>query len=179
MDSMAKPDEAAAARDTSNQTVARDTTRDSTLQNPPGYRGMERDTTAVPPGAASQPVDTFLQRQGTGAPQDTMGYGGLEKDTTGQQQTRETETPSDTPAHVPGWPIRTQPAGWVEWTRPTTWAGWTRPRPIRRTPAADASGTGTTTPRTAVTVRGVVRTRPTYFSIVFAIVCSCMLLVPS
>jgi len=40
---------------------------------------MERDTTQVPPGAASQPVDTFLQRQGTGAPQDTMGYSGIER----------------------------------------------------------------------------------------------------
>lgn len=64
------------------------TAQDTTTQNPPGYRGMERDTSQVPPGAAAEPVDTFLQRQGTGAPQDTMGYSGLEHgdsaaDTTG------------------------------------------------------------------------------------------------
>jgi hypothetical protein len=90
----------AAARDTSATTTASDT---SGVQNPPGYRGMERDTTAVPPGAASAPVDTFLQRQGTGAPQDTMGYSGIERDTTGQQQQRETENPSDSTGRtVPG-----------------------------------------------------------------------------
>jgi hypothetical protein len=90
----------AAARDTSTTTTASDT---SGVQNPPGYRGMERDTTAVPPGAATAPVDTFLQRQGTGAPQDTMGYSGLERDTTGQQQQRETENPADSSGRtVPG-----------------------------------------------------------------------------
>ena len=107
MDGMAKPDEAAAPardtgsiQDTTDRTTARDT---GAVQNPPGYRGMERDTTAVPPGAATQPVDTFLQRQGTGAPQDTAGYGGLEKDTTGQGQARETENPSDSSGRtVPG-----------------------------------------------------------------------------
>ena len=43
---------------------------------PPGYSGMERDTT----GVEHQPtaVDTFLNEQGTGVPTDTMGYGGLE-----------------------------------------------------------------------------------------------------
>jgi hypothetical protein len=59
--------------------AARDTTQ---VKNPPGYAGMERDTTQVPPGATEAPVDTFLQRQGTGAPQDTMGYSGIERDTT-------------------------------------------------------------------------------------------------
>jgi hypothetical protein len=59
---------------------------------PPGYSGMEQDTT----GAEPQPtgVDTFLNEQGTGVPTDTAGYGGLEQpdtsgmtgtDTTGQQ----------------------------------------------------------------------------------------------
>jgi hypothetical protein len=97
--SMAKPEDqpTAAARDTSSTRTASDT---SGVQNPAGYRGMERDTTAVPPGAATQPVDTFMQRQGTGAPQDTMGYSGLERDTTGQQQQRETVNPSD--STVPG-----------------------------------------------------------------------------
>lgn len=81
---MAKPDESiGAARDTSTTTA-----RDTGVQNPPGYRGMERDTTAVPPGAASQPVDTS---------------GALEKDTTGQGQQRETTTPSDSSGRtVPG-----------------------------------------------------------------------------
>ena len=68
-------DEAAAARDT--------TTTDTLGQNPPGYRGMERDTTIAPP--SQEPSDTFLQNQGTGAPQDTLGYSGAERiDTTGQ-----------------------------------------------------------------------------------------------
>jgi hypothetical protein len=63
-------DETAAAQDTSE------------VQNPPGYRGMERDTTLVPPD--TQPADTFLQEQGTGVPEDTAGYSGLEQpDTTG------------------------------------------------------------------------------------------------
>jgi hypothetical protein len=63
-------DETAAAQDTSE------------AQNPPGYRGMERDTTLVP--VDSQPADTFLQEQGTGVPEDTAGYSGLEQpDTTG------------------------------------------------------------------------------------------------
>jgi hypothetical protein len=53
-------------------------------QNPPGYRGMERDTTQVPEDSLKQPVDTFLEQQGTGTPSDTAGYGGLEHpDTTG------------------------------------------------------------------------------------------------
>jgi hypothetical protein len=71
------PDQAAAARDT---TTARDTT-----QNPPGYRGMERDTSVAP---QRQPTasDTFLQKQGQGTPQDTAGYSGIERvDTTGQK----------------------------------------------------------------------------------------------
>ena len=56
--------------------------RDTTPSPPPGYSGMERDTTQPQP--AQTPTDTFLQRQGTGAPQDTMGYSGIERvDTTG------------------------------------------------------------------------------------------------
>jgi hypothetical protein len=69
-------DEAAAA--------PQDTTE---AQNPPGYRGMERDTTQVPTDSQPTPVDTFLQEQGTGVPEDTAGYGGLEQpDTTGAAQ---------------------------------------------------------------------------------------------
>jgi hypothetical protein len=56
--------------------------RDTTTENPPGYRGMERDTAISPTG---QPSDTFLQNQGTGQAQDTAGYSGMERvDTTGQ-----------------------------------------------------------------------------------------------
>lgn len=77
-----QPEQAAAARDTT--TTGRDSVG-SQAQNPPGYRGMERDTTAVPQQQQT-PTDTFLQRQGTGAPQDTAGYSGIERvDTTGQQ----------------------------------------------------------------------------------------------
>jgi hypothetical protein len=71
------PEQAGAARDTSS---VRDTT-----QNPPGYRGMERDTSVAP---QRQPTasDTFLQKQGQGTPQDTAGYSGIERvDTTGQK----------------------------------------------------------------------------------------------
>src|SRR3954463_10712023 len=79
----AKTDESAAAKDTTS--TGRDTLSGQT-ENPPGYRGMERDTTQVPAGATQAPVDTFLQKQGTGSPQDTAGYSGMERDTTGQGQ---------------------------------------------------------------------------------------------
>ena len=72
------------ARDTDETAAARDTTTTTdTLQNPEGYRGMERDTTIAPP-VEQQPSDTFLQNQGVGTPQDTSGYTGAERvDTTG------------------------------------------------------------------------------------------------
>jgi hypothetical protein len=63
MDSMAKPDETAAARDTSTRTPARDTA----VQNPPGYRGMERDTTA---GLEKDTTDRIRE---TETPSDTSG----------------------------------------------------------------------------------------------------------
>jgi len=53
--------------DNTRTATAQDTT---SVQNPPGYRGMERDTTAVP-AKPETPVDTLLQRQGTGATHDT------------------------------------------------------------------------------------------------------------
>lgn len=86
----AREDEAAAARDT--------TTSDTLggAQNPPGYRGMERDTT-IAPAAGQQPSDTFLQNQGVGTPQDTSGYSGAERvDTSGQAnpQPGQTDTTS-------------------------------------------------------------------------------------
>ncbi|MFL5495880.1 MAG: hypothetical protein ACJ8DC_15965 [Gemmatimonadales bacterium] len=58
-------------------TTARDT---STVQNPPGYQGMPRDT-ATTPTSAKTPVDTLLQRQGTGATHDTSDYTRIERDT--------------------------------------------------------------------------------------------------
>ena len=86
----AQPEQTGAARDTT--TTGRDTLagRDTT-QNPPGYRGMERDTTMAP---STQPTasDTFLQKQGQGTPQDTAGYSGAERiDTTGQHQANPSE----------------------------------------------------------------------------------------
>jgi len=53
-------------------------------QNPPGYRGIETDTTMLPHG--QQPVDTFLQKQGTNPRADTAGYSGAERDTTGMRR---------------------------------------------------------------------------------------------
>ncbi len=71
---MAKPEDQAGA-------APQDT---SDAQNPPGYRGMERDTTQAPTDSQPTPSDTFLQQQGTGVPEDTAGYSGLEHpDTTG------------------------------------------------------------------------------------------------
>jgi len=63
--------------------AARDTT---TTAVPPGYSGMERDTTMAPDRAPTA-VDTFLETQGTGVPADTEGYSGLEHpDTSGMSQ---------------------------------------------------------------------------------------------
>src|SRR5687768_4267895 len=59
-------------------TATTDTVTDTTAQNPPGYRGMERDTTMVPPDR-QQPVDTFLEKQGTDPQADTAGYSGMER----------------------------------------------------------------------------------------------------
>jgi hypothetical protein len=83
------PDQSAAARDTT--TTGQDTLTGQT-DNPPGYRGMEQDTTQNPTGQT--PSDTFLQNQGQGTPQDTSGYSGMERvDTTGQaNQQGQTDT---------------------------------------------------------------------------------------
>ena len=80
------PDQSAAAMDT---TTGQDTLTGQT-ENPPGYRGMEQDTTQAP--TQQTPTDTFLQNQGTGAPQDTAGYSGMERvDTTGQAGQQQTQ----------------------------------------------------------------------------------------
>jgi hypothetical protein len=82
-------DQSAAAKDTT--TTGRDTLNGQN-ENPPGYRGMEQDTTQAPVGQT--PSDTFLQNQGQGTPQDTAGYSGMERvDTTGQaNQQNQTDT---------------------------------------------------------------------------------------
>jgi hypothetical protein len=88
-DDTTQPSQAAAARDT---TMVNDTSagRDTT-QNPPGYRGMERDT-SISPSHQQTPSDTFLQKQGQGTPQDTAGYSGIERvDTSGQHQANPSE----------------------------------------------------------------------------------------
>jgi hypothetical protein len=80
-------DQSAAARDT---TTTQDTLNGQN-ENPPGYRGMERDTTQTPTGQT--PSDTFLQNQGQGTPQDTAGYSGMERvDTTGGQVNQQGQT---------------------------------------------------------------------------------------
>ena len=86
--------------DTDETAAARDTTVTDTLggdaQNPPGYRGMERDTAVAPP-SDQEATDTFLQNQGTGQAQDTAGYSGMgQVDTTGQAQTDTTTFGADT-----------------------------------------------------------------------------------
>jgi hypothetical protein len=94
----------ACARNVEETGTARvqDTTAVSdTTQNPPGYRGMEQDTTMVPP-AQQQPVDTFLEQQGTEPEADTAGYSGMERDTTMQQDTTtQRETQTDTTGYQP------------------------------------------------------------------------------
>ena len=97
-DNNPQPNERAAAHDTtSGQAASRDTvggrdTLNGQVQNPPGYRGMERDTTMNPPTQPSA-SDTFLQKQGEGTPQDTSGYSGIERDTSSQHnQPGQTDT---------------------------------------------------------------------------------------
>jgi hypothetical protein len=70
--------------DNGTTATVRDT---STTQNPPGYRGMERDTTTVP-ATPQTPVDTLLRRQGTGATHDASDYTRIERDTTSAQSSR-------------------------------------------------------------------------------------------
>jgi hypothetical protein len=72
-----EPDEAAAARDTTEVSDTLAQARDTT---------MAGDTIGqVQTPGERAPSDTFLEQQGQGAPQDTAGYGGLEReDTTGQ-----------------------------------------------------------------------------------------------
>jgi hypothetical protein len=87
-----EPDEAAAARDTAqvSDTIAQ--VRDTAMAG--DTTAMTGDTIQTP--GERSPSDTFLDQQGVGAPQDTAGYGGMERtDTTGAAQT-------DTTGVVPG-----------------------------------------------------------------------------
>lgn len=104
--SMAREDDTAAA-------AQQDTTQ---AEPPPGYSGMEQDTT----GTEHQPtaVDTFLNEQGTGVPTDTAGYGGLEQpDTSGAASgdTGMTDTTSTTGADT------SSTSGWSDTTGTSSW----------------------------------------------------------
>lgn len=97
-----EPDEAAAARDTTEVSDTLAQVRDTMAG------GMAGDTIGQvqTPGERS-PSDTFLDEQGVGAPQDTAGYGGLERaDTTGGAQTdttgvNQTDTTGYNPSQEP------------------------------------------------------------------------------
>jgi hypothetical protein len=95
--------------DNTRTATAKDT---ASTENPPGYRGMERDTTTVPTAPAT-PVDTLLQRQGTGATHDTTDYLRIERDTTLEQGGRSVDStaaaPVDTMAHDSAGTDRPQP----------------------------------------------------------------------
>jgi hypothetical protein len=87
------------AREEDQAGAPQDTTE---AQNPPGYRGMEQDTTQTPTDSQPTATDTFLQEQGTGVPEDTAGYSGLEQpDTTGAATQDTTTGVTDTTA-MPG-----------------------------------------------------------------------------
>ena len=75
----------------SDTSAVRDTTDTSGVQNPPGYRGMERDTTMFPPegGPPATPEEAAGQTTGqygdsasrdtSGVEQNPPGYRGMEK----------------------------------------------------------------------------------------------------
>jgi hypothetical protein len=82
----------AGAIDRAGVDTARDTTDTSGVQNPPGYRGMERDTTMVPPsrenpsaGAgqvedrATGTYDDSTWQDTSGTAQNPAGYRGMER----------------------------------------------------------------------------------------------------
>jgi hypothetical protein len=80
-----------AANDTS---AVRDTTDTSGVQNPPGYRGMERDTTMFPPDSGQSAAPEQVEDQTTGTYQDTA------TDTTRGDASQEERPPAaDSGAH--------------------------------------------------------------------------------
>jgi hypothetical protein len=90
--------------------AARDTTDTSGVQNPPGYRGMERDTTIFPDSARPQPSAEEVQDQttgtyddstwkdATGAVQNPAGYRGMERPAGDSAGTGDTTAVSDSAA---------------------------------------------------------------------------------
>jgi hypothetical protein len=94
-------DTTAAAQDTGvtdtsalDTSAVRDTTDTSGVENPPGYRGMERDTTIFPPdsGTPSQTPEE-VESQTTGTYSDTSS-----QDTTGGNVTGDSAAAADTTA---------------------------------------------------------------------------------
>jgi hypothetical protein len=65
---VADTSDTSAVTDTS---AVRDTTDTSGVQNPPGYRGMERDTTMFPPEEGAQQAPQEAEDQTTGTYEDT------------------------------------------------------------------------------------------------------------
>jgi hypothetical protein len=72
--------------------TARDTTDTSGVQNPPGYRGMERDTTMFPDSGSAAADTGAVQGQATGVYSDTAS-----QDTTGADTTSVGDTGSIQP----------------------------------------------------------------------------------
>ena len=60
-----------AANDTSAVRDTTDTSDTSGVQNPPGYRGMERDTTIFPPDSGQAATPEQVENQTTGTYEDT------------------------------------------------------------------------------------------------------------
>ncbi|HUF34396.1 MAG TPA: hypothetical protein VMN37_00515 [Gemmatimonadales bacterium] len=104
--------------------AAQDTTM---TEVPPGYSGMERDTTMLPDTTPTA-VDTFLLEQGTGVPADTQGYGGLEQ-------------PADT-----GYGAEQPDTGYGAEQPAETGTGWGEDTTSGTTGQMDTSGYGTPQP---------------------------------
>jgi hypothetical protein len=106
VDTSATRDTTDTTRDTTDTT--RDTTDTSGVQNPPGYRGMERDTTVFPDTgrAAADTLDIDDQTTGTyedSAWQDTTGAGqNAGTDTTSVGDTEPIEEDTASPRLDPG-----------------------------------------------------------------------------
>jgi hypothetical protein len=87
-------------RDTSPATdsaAVRDTTDTSAVQNPPGYRGMERDTTLFPPEGGPPASAEEAAEQTTG----TYGDSAAGHDSTHQSGAGAGETTVETPDSAP------------------------------------------------------------------------------
>ncbi len=165
---------------------------------------MERDTTQAPVGQT--PSDTFLQNQGTGTPQDTAGYSGIERDTTGQAGLiRRTESDRHVRRDRPGYVRHERPPGYYGAAGADTSSTnqSSNPNSGSQLDSTGTSQTGDTTGYNPSAVAGLdqpvtdrsrevegrglgsgAQQRPpnffyAYFSNALAIVCSCMLLVPS